>query len=132
MTDTIRDNITAAIAELKAAGDLPKSFWTHGEIPDKIGYVATDSKVIMRHNRLRQWLLGNGHPCHDPELRNFCLWAKLSIHPWKVPVAGFKYLLLKEAEAEGEEWSLKMDAAAEKLAWDIVREHKEKLRDTGE
>lgn len=124
-------DISTAIAELKTAGELPKSFWTAGEIPDKIGYVVSDSKVVMRHNRLRQWLLSNGHPCHDNELRALMLWHKVKGGNllFKVPVAGFKYLLLKEAEKEGETWTLAMDGAAENLAWDIARKNKHRLQD---
>lgn len=126
---TISDELAAAIMDMKTNSEIPKTFWNDGEISDKIGYVVTDSKVVMRHTRLRTWLLSNGHPCFDTELRALCLWHKVKNDKIKIPVLGFKYLLLKEAEKVKEQWSLMIDSAAEKLAWQIVRENKEKARD---
>lgn len=124
MSDAIKQAIADAAAKLK---DEYSKFWHEGEVPEAITKTGVDALTHGRIKRVREWLLSNGHPVHDFQLKQMMLWEGRSTRPVGTAVLGFKYLLLQAAEEQGQEWTKKIDAAAEYHAGQIVAENKTKI-----
>lgn len=122
----IKDLTLSGILEAaRANNEMVKPFWIDGEIAEQIRDLVADNTTYKRLNRLRTWLLENGHPVWDIELKQLLLWQQKQGRAAKIPVLGFKYLLLKEEEKNAGKWTLEADKAAETLAIGIIHKQKE-------
>lgn len=120
MNDEIKKIIAEAATKLNE--DHAK-FWHEGEIPALIAGRTINALAHGRIKRVREWLLSNGHPVHDHQLKQLMLWEARTNKALATAATGFKLLLLQAAEENGEEWTKKIDKAADFHAKKIVAEN---------
>lgn len=124
-------DIKSALAETiakQSAFDASNRFWYHGEIPLAIRSTAINSKVNIRRDRIEYYMRKNGWPVHIPWLTQLLLWHKEKGGVVKTAVIAFKYQLLDDCSRRGLVWDKKLDDHAEALAFQAIREHKERAR----
>lgn len=116
MTIETTFNISDALAEMGTP--LTTTFWTNGEVPDKIGYIVANSTAHMRL-RLMYPHLGDAFP-RDELLAMLCYY-QLKKLKFNARVAAVKFKILKAASDKSVEWSEELDHDAEAAAWRVVR-----------
>lgn len=110
-------NIEETLASMGVA--IGKSFWTDGEIPDKIGYIVSNTTAHMRYKLMLQHLPVD----HDRgAIKAMLLYYQLTKSKFNARVAALKYKILCEAAKSVESgWTVQLDKDCEDAAWRIVR-----------